>query len=72
MEVTNVVNVTTKPRTFLILENIKSIHEGEGHPCDQCDYQATQRSRLKVHTQSIHKGQCYSCDQCDYQATQKS
>ena len=29
--------------------HIKSVHEGERHPCIQCDYKATKKSSLKVH-----------------------
>ena len=46
-------------------------HEGVKYGCDQCDYQATQRSDLNRHIQTVHEGVRYACVQCDYQATRQ-
>ena len=39
--------------------------------CNQCEYKATQKSKLVTHIKSIHLGVKYPCAQCDYKATQK-
>ena len=41
-------------------------HEGIKHNCDQCDFQASEKSNLRVHIKSKHDGTKYPCDQCDY------
>ena len=42
------------------------------YACNQCGYEAAQRSSLKIHIQSKHEGGKYACNQCDYKATQQS
>ena len=40
--------------------------------CDQCDYQATDKSNLNRHIKSMHGvGVKYDCDQCDYHANRQ-
>ena len=41
------------------------------YACDQCNFQASQKSNLKTHINSKHEGVKYVCDQCDYQAMQQ-
>ena len=48
------------------------VHEDVKYACDQCDYQTTQQSSLKIHIQSKHKGYRYACDRCDYRAKKQS
>ena len=50
----------------------QSVHQGVKFACDQCHYQATQKSSLTTHIKSMHEGVRYVCDQCDQQFTQKS
>ena len=40
------------------------MHKGVKFPCNQCDYQATNQSNLKVHVKSIHEGVKYACEYC--------
>ena len=37
-----------------MLTHYRSIHEGIKYPCNQCDYQATQKDSLKGHIQLSH------------------
>ena len=69
------------------MTRFKSKHEGVKYSCDQCDYQATQKTNNLIrHGQSKHDGVKYSCsthkkskhmgvkhpcDQCSYEASQK-
>ena len=48
------------------------MHEGIKFRCNECDYQATQKSHLTSHQQSLHRDRKYDCPDCDYQATDNS
>ena len=48
---------------------MKATHEGVKHPCDQCDYTATQRGYLSQHIKAKHEGVKHPCDLCDHKAT---
>ena len=39
---------------------------GEGYPCDQCDYRATQPNQLKLHKKAIHEKERYYCQDCTF------
>ena len=52
-------------------EVMHSIKEGVTYPCNQCHYNALQKSDLKVHTETVHGG-VYSCDQCNFTSTMKN
>ena len=41
------------------------------YPCDQCDYEPTNKHVLVRHFKSKHEGVKYPCKQCDYKATYK-
>ena len=64
-----------KSFTFVLLTFFKtktasdSKSRNEAFDCDQCGYQATQKSSLKIHIQSIHEGVKYPCNEYDYQST---
>ena len=49
----------------------KSKYFGDKYPCNQCQYEATQKSSLIRHIQSIHEGLRYNCNQCNYTAKLK-
>ena len=40
------------------------------YSCQQCDFQTTFLSNLKLHTQAKHEGVTYKCQECQYEATQ--
>ena len=44
---------------------------GKKYPCEECDFQATQKINLTTHQQSVHMGKKYPCKECDYKATTK-
>ena len=54
--------------------HIQYKHKDKGvkYACNQCEYQATTKSNLTIHTQSIHQGVKYPCNQCDQQFTAQS
>ena len=39
---------------------------------EQCEYKATKKGHLRVHTLSKHEGIKFDCDQCEYKARTKS
>ena len=39
------------------------------HPCDKCEYTATQVGSLLRHIKSKHEGLRYPCDKCEFVAT---
>ena len=43
---------------------------GQKYQCDECSYQATEKSNLTKHKQSVHMGKKYSYEGFDYQAKQ--
>ena len=47
------------------------MHEKVKHPCNQCDYKATEKGSLKKHIESVHEKVKYPCHQCEYKATTK-
>ena len=49
----------------------QSLHIRIKDPCEQFDYQATDKLDLTQHYQLVHKGK-YGCDQCEFLATHKS
>ena len=40
------------------------------YDCSQCDYQATTKGNLKIHTDALHEGVRHACNQCGMQFTQ--
>ena len=63
--------------------SIRKKDEITKYSCDQCEYQATQKSSLNRHKMTVHEGikqpstamlsgKTYDCDTCPYQATQLS
>ena len=67
----------TPPNYFYFLgwgggvkKNPQSLHICIKDPCEQCDYQATDKSDLTQHYQSVHKGK-YGFAQYEFQATHK-
>ena len=41
------------------------------YECNECDFKATLKKGLKIHTESIHKGLRYNCNECGFKATKK-
>ena len=46
--------------------HIQNIHEGIRVQCDQCPYQAPDKTRLKRHVETRHEAKSFYCDQCDH------
>ena len=68
----NVNNVSTKQQKGSS-EGAHSIEtRGSTFDCDQCEYKATIKSHLRVHTLSKREGIRFDCDQCEYKARQKN
>ena len=42
------------------------------HPCDQCDFSATQQSYLSRHKKTHHLGIRFPCPECDFFGTRPS
>ena len=64
-------NVITRLHIRTISLHISSPYIwGKKYPCDECDFQATQKSNLTKHHQSVHMGKKYPCGECCYQATE--
>ncbi|KAL3276082.1 hypothetical protein HHI36_020803 [Cryptolaemus montrouzieri] len=43
------------------------------HKCNQCDYQANEKYKLKQHVEAVHLGiKNYKCDQCNYRTYRNS
>ena len=40
--------------------------------CDQCEYQADERSRLRAHINGMHNKVTFSCNKCDFTARWQS
>ena len=59
-----------KQRGHMLL-HYRSKHEGVRYPCNQCDYEATQKSNLKAHL-ARHSDSVMKCDLCDFQTKWKS
>ena len=47
--------------------HIRTAHDLIRYPCDQCEYQATEKGALKKHRWWVHSGVKLQCDQCNYQ-----
>ena len=54
-----------------MMRHYREKHEGVKYPCNQFEYQATQRSNLQIHILAKHEGVKYPCNQCYYQATRQ-
>ena len=68
----NVKNVSTKQQKRSS-EGAHSIEtQGGTFDCDQCEYKATIKSHLRVHTLSKRERIRFDGDQCEYKARQKS
>ena len=50
-------------------DNESGIEKEEQHSCDQCDYSASRRDKLKQHVNAKHFGIKYQCDMCPYEAS---
>ena len=49
-----------------LVQHIKTVHEGLRLKCDQCDYEAKCKQRLKEHDEKIHKElKPYNCKECN-------
>jgi hypothetical protein len=42
---------------------------GIKYSCEQCDFQATKKSKLTKHQQSVHIGITHPCQECEQQFT---
>ena len=51
---THVNSVTKATEKSSLLTHLRSIHEGVRHPCDQCDFRATHKSKLLRHFKTKH------------------
>ena len=51
--------------------HIEVHHEGLRFGCDQCDYVALRKDKLRDHILAIHEGIRYGCKMCEYQAKRK-
>ena len=49
----------------------RSVHDGVGHPCEQCDYMATTKGDLARHKRAVHEGVKYPCRQHEHMANSK-
>ena len=68
----NVNNVSTKQQKGSS-EGAHSIEtRGGTFDCDQCEYKATTKSHLRVHTLSKRERIRFDGDQCEYKARQKN
>ena len=68
----NVKNVSTKQQKRSS-EGAHSIEtQGGTFDCDQCEYKATIKSHLRVHTLSKRERIRFDGDQCEYKARQKN
>ena len=56
-------------RKYLKAKDNESVIEKELYYCDQCDYSATRKDKLKQHVDAKHIGLRYPCDMCPYEAT---
>ena len=45
-------------------------NEAGKYACDECNYQASDKSNLNKHKIGIHLKVKYNCDSCDYTASQ--
>ena len=50
--------------------HIESVHEGIMYDCNQCDYQATEKSSLRRHI-NRHNGNEYKCQLCEFKTRRK-
>ena len=66
----NVNNASTKQQKKVICTLYRKT--GGTFDCDQCEYKATIKSHLRVHTLSKRERIRFDCDQCEYKARQKS
>ena len=67
----NVNNVSTKQQKRSS-EGAHSIEtQGGTFDCDQCEYKATIKSHLRVHTLSKRERIKFDCDQCEHKANHK-
>ena len=59
-----------KIRTFSkpnLIDSNPSIKESDkDDPCDQCDYNSTDKSNLSKHKKAVHEGFRYPCNFCEY------
>ena len=56
-----------------LVQHIKTVHEGLRLKCDQCDYEAKCKQRLKEHNDKIHKElRPYNCKECDMTFSSKT
>ena len=67
-----VTSVNTKLCTSRLLGFINNQNTGiSKFECEQCEYKATKKGHLRVHTLSKHGG-IFDCDQCECKATIKN
>ena len=67
----NVNNVGTKQQKRSS-EGAHYRNTGGTFDCDQCEYKATIKSHLRVHTLLKREGIRFDCDQCEYKANHKN
>ena len=70
---------------YVVKTHIESVHNGNWHHCDQCEYKAAYKSAVETHIESVHKKELKkrnesvhdgkqhycNCDKCEYEAAQK-
>ena len=42
---------------------------GKVYACQQCNYEAKGKSKLRSHQRVFYKGNIFNCDKCDFQST---
>ena len=48
-----------------------SVHMSIKYLCNECEYNATTKSSLKIHKMSVHENVKFPCNQCDNTKLQK-
>ena len=52
-----------------MIQHHRAQHLGIRYPCDQCDYQATQKNHLKKHKEAKHR--LLKCEYCPFQTMRR-
>ena len=61
----------TEKKTHLRQHNETKHYTDAKFWCDECDYKAPAKQRVKIHKLRIHQGVRFPCDQCQYTASSK-
>ena len=55
-----------------LTDHIKSVHLGQGHQCEQCNYKTAHKGHLKLHISSVHEGvKKFNCPFCYYRTNNR-